>query len=1392
MAMVLSASLMAEPVMGTIVHAEEAEITQELPAEDSTGEADKEKQEESGQESVQTDVADKEGESGTEQKETGDTGSEETSEDKKETPVEGEEPSDEKETIEEEENAGEETDGDEIAEEEDTVQEETAEGEENTEEKPEKTGEEKEQKDKEDAKISEDFTELPASYHLTSTQKEEKSVLADNVSDIREEDEGKLYVTGQVMTTAESREEAEQIAEAYHAEIVDYEYGILLMELEEDASVHDAVKAAASAQVNLPAVWPNYYRYADVENEELLEIEESEYELEENGEAVTDVYTQAAAEDPGLNPNNGNNYQWHHVTVGSPYAWAEGYTGQGVKVAVLDSGVSAHDDLDIKVNDTVYDGGSTNDVKGHGTHVAGIIGAKRNNGKGGVGIAPDATLYNIRVLDDSGYAEDYKIIEGIYMAIDYDVDLINMSLGGVGYNALLEEAVDDAYDKGIAVFASAGNNGGSTLNYPAGCDHVICVAATDNGNGRADFSTYGSWVDLSAPGAYIYSTFNNGGYSIASGTSMACPVATGEAAMILSSGILSSGKGPARVNELESVMKKNTVKVSGSGMGAGITSLTKVFHLSTADMKPGAPSINMTLADNKQSVQVEIKAQGGMTLYYTTNGKNPVYKDGEPDENTHLYKVPFPIDCSQTAKGTVKAIAVNESGVVSSVKSQSYTLAPYVTKITVNGPSKVEKGKSISLSAVVMPTYAVNKKVTWKLQTNEGAEVDTAKIKIDPKNGKITTTANTDLGTYRVVVTAQDDRQCKTTYIIQVVETGATVQNLAFNKNAVKELWITKSVANPELPLAQYLIAQEKGGDGSNTTIAAENLPDRIVWTSSNTKVATVDKATGIVTAKAAGSVTITAKANDNAGKKATLKLTVKQGVTGITITTAKGNTESSYFKVAAGKTLALKARIEPAKPANKKIIWSIDSADDKVTINPTTGKLTVKAGAAPGDYLITATAADEKGAVTTQKVTVCSGIVNQISLNEKKAVIYTTNAGEGKSNQAEITATIKGTEGFDPDAYIVTSSNESIVKVAQERTDNKITITITATGKMCGKANVVIASTDGSNKKASCAVTVNGGITKVEIQNEQSEKVTSLTLFRKGTKSTSAPTTATLNAVVVGSDGANVKAYKVESSNPNLVSASVNNDGKIILTATSNKATGKAKITLMATDGSKKKAVCNVTVANPVSKINISSKTITRSGSGYKMAVIPGKSLQLCATLETEYGAVSNKGVTWDIVKAEQDDVASISSSGKFSVKKGAETDKNYTVRATAKDGSGVSATYTVKVVEPASYVELYDTKGNPIPAYGFKYGRKCQIVYNIDVLHDVKGKQQFYNYILKHNVTGGYVTVTSSNRSVMEAESSGGYLYLTPRKPGNVSVTLQATDGSGTKIVYKFCVVK
>ncbi|MFT4416278.1 S8 family peptidase [Fredinandcohnia humi] len=228
---------------------------------------------------------------------------------------------------------------------------------------------------------------------------------------------------------------------------------------------------------------------------------------------------------------------WGIEKVSAPKSWKANYTGAGIKVAVLDTGISTHEDLHVAggVSFTSYTN-SYSDDNGHGTHVAGIIGAK-NNQVGIVGVAPDASIYAVKVLDQegSGYLSD--IILGIDWAITNKMDIINLSLGAPADSLALKQAVDRAYNKGILVVASAGNSGntdgsGDTVQYPAKYDSTIAVAAIDSQNMRGIFSSTGTKVEIAAPGVGILSTYLGNKYVKMDGTSMAAPYVAGVLAIL--------------------------------------------------------------------------------------------------------------------------------------------------------------------------------------------------------------------------------------------------------------------------------------------------------------------------------------------------------------------------------------------------------------------------------------------------------------------------------------------------------------------------------------------------------------------------------------------------------------------------------------------------------------------------------------------------------------------------------------------------------------------------------------------------------------------------------------------------------------------------------------------
>ncbi|MGE1026513.1 S8 family peptidase [Bacillus sp. GMs2/2] len=221
-------------------------------------------------------------------------------------------------------------------------------------------------------------------------------------------------------------------------------------------------------------------------------------------------------------------------------------TGKGTSVAILDTGIDReHPDVKIKDGisfvENVLD---FDDDNGHGTHLAGIIGAQKNN-IGMTGIAPDTDLYAVKVLDKYANGKYSTVVKGIDWAIEHKANIILMSLGGKKESIFFEEAMNKAYEKGILLVASAGNEGykeGNSITYPAKFDSVIAVGALDNKNQRGFLSSKGEQLELMALGVDIWSTWNNGDYRLDSGTSMAAAHVVGVASLLLENDKMMSNK----------------------------------------------------------------------------------------------------------------------------------------------------------------------------------------------------------------------------------------------------------------------------------------------------------------------------------------------------------------------------------------------------------------------------------------------------------------------------------------------------------------------------------------------------------------------------------------------------------------------------------------------------------------------------------------------------------------------------------------------------------------------------------------------------------------------------------------------------------------------------------
>ncbi|PYQ12951.1 MAG: hypothetical protein DMF80_16355 [Acidobacteria bacterium] len=224
-----------------------------------------------------------------------------------------------------------------------------------------------------------------------------------------------------------------------------------------------------------------------------------------------------------------------------------GQGGLGVKVAVIDTGIDCtHPDL---TPGCMYGANFIStappfDDYGHGTHVAGIIGA-RDNGLGFIGVAPEVQLYAVKVLNSVGSGSWSTVAAGIDWAVTNHMQVINMSLGGTSYSQAVADAVAAAKAAGILVVSAAGNRGCcDTVTYPAKLPDSMAVAAVDKRDAWASFSSTGPELDVAAPGVAISSSVPTGsctlcdpsGYKSLSGTSMATPHVAGVGALLMSRG----------------------------------------------------------------------------------------------------------------------------------------------------------------------------------------------------------------------------------------------------------------------------------------------------------------------------------------------------------------------------------------------------------------------------------------------------------------------------------------------------------------------------------------------------------------------------------------------------------------------------------------------------------------------------------------------------------------------------------------------------------------------------------------------------------------------------------------------------------------------------------------
>ncbi|MBR1877346.1 MAG: S8 family serine peptidase [Lachnospiraceae bacterium] len=823
------------------------------------------------------------------------------------------------------------------------------------------------------------------------------------------------YDADEAFFETESREEAEKIAGMYGAELVSYEYGIAVIRfsLNEEGlagsvldGMYSANMAGGDSLISQVEIYPNYINHI--------------YE-----EPSSQIYT----DDPGYSR------QWYHQTIGDEEAWRGSDKGNGVTVAVIDTGIDTdHEDLKDNLEgayETLSDEDSVEDEHSHGTHCSGIIAAVENN-VGGVGVAPKAKIISIRAGNASGQLKTSDSIAAMKLATELGVNVISMSFGRTaGTIAAEKSALQAAVNNGITLIAAAGNETTDIMSYPAGYDNVIAVASTDSSDGLSSFSNYGNWVSIAAPGSDIYSTVLNGGYGTKSGTSMACPVVAGVAALVYAANEdLVLNRNADTVGKVTDILLNSangkTYSYGGHSVKGGVdaagaveyTKKDKADESVTVDI-PQKPVIALEADKKTGAVTVSVTGEEGCELHYTTDGSDPVLKSSTVSGSFIL---------SDEGSYTVKAIAVNKAA----LNNGGYKYASSevtVAKVTVKVPAKadyedkelsvipdagseisVALGKSVKLTGTVSPNNSSRKTIVF--EKTEGADSITVNA-----NGQVKVASDAgSADTAKVKLSVKDCPDAGTAEVTVSVK-SSTVSNVSSSYgNKVQELW-TKAVT---ASMSETL-------DATKGLTPAFDSGTAYSFKSSNVKVARVDNK-GNVRAVGNGNATITVTAMDGSNKSAKIKVKCMTPVTSISLNSNAGASGSS--KISAGKSITLKPvfyGVNNLKPSNTKVKWSLKSGSSSGITVTKNGKVSCAKGAVTGKTATVVCTAEDGSKVSAEyKVTVKDltkymGVLNGVSYKYyKKGGYYIFTNKYAASRTSAVTAgTGKEIDLTDPSGFL-------------------------------------------------------------------------------------------------------------------------------------------------------------------------------------------------------------------------------------------------------------------------------------------------------------------------------------------------------------------------------------
>ena len=923
---------------------------------------------------------------------------------------------------------------------------------------------------------------------LTADQIDSKINLASHAGDLEGCVAGEDYVPNEIVVEADDEDTAAEYAGAYNAELVAFEYGKALLELKPEEADLDgfdtdmvalAVELSSDTDVNLPAAWPNYIDEFFEDSYDYTEFDDFSYEYNDPQlSRITGTGSETSVNDM---------FQWHHEILDSNAAWRAGYKGQGVNVVVIDSGINEHEDItwDGAERLVIKSDGSaevTDDVQAvmiHGTPVSGLIRGTAGNGLGGAGIAPECSLYMIRI-DDNGTPDTYTEAVAIDRAVEvHDADVINLSLGGIKYTDYYEKSVKAAYERGAAVVCAAGNYGTGSVTYPASYEGSIAVAGTTRSNTRYPSSNYGSMIRYAAPGSGVVVAYD-GSYAKKNGTSFSAPIISGMMAVVLGSGKITS-IGRQRVDDALKLLDKSCTYI-GDGSGRGIPSLARALGLDSGDSTPGLPRADVESGVyEKEELAVGLMTENSASshadvIFYSDDGKDVSFANGTPSANAKKYDPAEKITITGKRITVIKAIAVNPAtGIASDQVSFKYTLKPLVSDIVITtdtGSYTIQRGKYLTLTSKCLPDYAGNPGVSYEVTSYpDGADGGNG---LSVKGNRLYAAASAVPGRYTVACRANDRGHFSKTFDVIVVSPDRTVSSISLSKTS---LTIYAGMSDD----VDIELVTVKGGEKY-----IDRAQDYSTWSSNSPDVATasINGNTLTIDAKKAGSATIKGVSNDGAKVTRSISVKVLQHPESVKITGVTGD------RVAAGKSVKLSAAVLPEDTTDRSIVWSIvdrpAGASDKTTasINPKTGVFSAKK-AVPGIYTVRASAKDKDNlgnvVYDDYRIEVSQVATTAISLARNSTDIYRVGNTYGSpvSDSIEVMVT-----GGSMESVSLVNSDPGLVSARLSQKDGALYLDVEATANSAGTCRIKVLSNDGTGKYATCTVNVINPPSYLELSN--------------------------------------------------------------------------------------------------------------------------------------------------------------------------------------------------------------------------------------------------------------------------------------------------------------------